>query len=225
MPKKTNTRLEIVRVFSMMMIEKGYTGALITDISKELDISKGNITFYFPTKQHLLDVLTDMLCDFQLKLMEKTCNEGYSSLLAYCLELSAMLSLCAENENAKDFYSAAYTHPSSLEIIRKNDAIKSKPIFRLYCPDWDDRDFEAAEVIVSGIEYGAISATDKAENIELNIRTAIRAILKVYNIPDELIEIKLNKVSKIDYREIGRDLFENFEKYLEETINHANKTT
>lgn len=221
MPKKNNTRLEIIRVASMMTLEKGYSQTLIPDIAKELDISKGNITFYFPTKEHLLGVMTDMLCDYQWQVMEKTCNEGYSSLLAYCLELSAMSALCAENENARDFYFAAYTHPSSLAIIRKNDAEKTKQIFRLYCPDWENRDFEAAEVIVSGIEYGALVEAGKKADLELQIHAAIRAILKVYNIPDELIEIKLKKLSAFDYRKIGRDLFSNFAEYLEETIKSA----
>lgn len=223
MPKKHNTRLEIIRIFSLMMAEKGFNNTKITDIAKALDISKGNLTFYFPTKEHILDVMTDMLCDYQWQVMEKTCNEGYSSLLAYCLELSAMSALCEDNENARDFYFAAYTHPRSLEIIRKNDAGKTKQIFRLFCPDWTDEDFRAAEVIVSGIEYGALVEAGKTNNLKLQTDAALRAILRVYNVPEELIDIKIRKVNAIDYREIGNLLFAGFAKYLEDTINTASE--
>ena len=36
-------------------------------VAKALNMSPGNLTFHYPTKEHLLAVLTDMLCHFQWK--------------------------------------------------------------------------------------------------------------------------------------------------------------
>lgn len=65
----------------------------LSTICDELDMSPGNITFYFPTKEHLLAVLVDMMCDFQWRLMEHEANEGYSSVMALCLELTVIFDI------------------------------------------------------------------------------------------------------------------------------------
>ena len=80
-----------------MFLERGYTDTSIKAISDQLGISTGNLTFYFPAKEHLLAVLVEMLCDFQWKLMERNVDEGNSSLMAMCLELPAMAAICEEN--------------------------------------------------------------------------------------------------------------------------------
>lgn len=50
-------------------------------------MSTGNLTFYFPTMEHLLTELVGLLCKFQWKMLEEEAAEGNSSLLAVCLEL------------------------------------------------------------------------------------------------------------------------------------------
>ena len=53
--RKSNlTRLEIVQVAMKMFLEKGFTNTSAKAISNELNISTGNLTFYFPT--HLLNL-------------------------------------------------------------------------------------------------------------------------------------------------------------------------
>ena len=42
----------------------------------------------------------------------------------------------------------------------KNDAERSKEVFKDYCPDWTDENFAEAEVLVSGIEYATLMTTD-----------------------------------------------------------------
>ena len=65
---RTNTtKLEIIQIASRMFLEKGYSKTTIKSISDELDISAGHLMFYFPTKEHLLLILVDLLCDFQWK--------------------------------------------------------------------------------------------------------------------------------------------------------------
>ena len=92
-----------------MFVNEGYTNSSINKIAKNLDLSVGNITFYFKTKEHLLAILVDELCDYQKRMMAEETEEGYSSLLAYCLELTAMTAVCEESEIARDFYRSAYS--------------------------------------------------------------------------------------------------------------------
>ncbi|MBR2160134.1 MAG: TetR/AcrR family transcriptional regulator, partial [Clostridia bacterium] len=75
-----------------MFLEKGYTNTSTKVMSEELGISTGNFNFHFTKKEDLLAVLVEELCDFQWKLMEEEAQEGVNSLLAYCLELTTMVS-------------------------------------------------------------------------------------------------------------------------------------
>lgn len=219
--KSTITKLEIIQVASKMFLEKGYSNTSIKMICDELEMSPGNVTFYFRTKEHLLAELVDILCNFQRKMMEKEADEGVSSVMAMCLELSTMVVMCEEDENVKEFLFSAYTSPMGLEIIRNNDAQKAKEVFKDYCPDWTDDQFVEAEVLASGVEYATLMTTEDVLPIEIRISGALNNILGIYQVPEEMRKIKINKVLSMDYRKIGRRVLRNFKKYVEQANEQA----
>ena len=73
--KHPNTRGRIIQEAARMFVEEGYSVSSINRLSKTLQLSPGNITFYFPTKEHLLAVLVDEMVDFQNIMMEEYENE------------------------------------------------------------------------------------------------------------------------------------------------------
>ena len=219
--KSTITKLEIIQVASKLFLEKGYSNTSIKMICDELEMSPGNVTFYFRTKEHLLAELVDILCNFQRKMMEKEADEGVSSVMAMCLELSTMVVMCEEDENVKEFLFSAYTSPMGLEIIRNNDAQKAKEVFKDYCPDWTDDQFVEAEVLASGVEYATLMTTEDVLPIEIRISGALNNILGIYQVPEEMRKIKINKVLSMDYRKIGRRVLRNFKKYVEQANEQA----
>ena len=216
--KKTDneTKLGIVQVATGMFLERGYSNTSVRAIANDLNISSGNVTFYFPTKEHLLAVMTELLCDFQWCMMQKELDEGRTSLMAICLELVAMAAICQENETAKDLYLAAYTNPLSLEIIRRNDARRAKEVFGEYCTNWTDEQFREAEVLVSGIEYATLMTTDYTVPLEVRIVGALNQIMVLYNVPQEVRDVKIRKVLAVDYGSIGRRIFTEFTEYIDQ---------
>ena len=216
--KKTDneTKLGIVRVAAGMFLERGYSNTSVRAIANDLNISSGNVTFYFPTKEHLLAVMTELLCDFQWCMMQKELDEGRTSLMAICLELVSMAAICQENETAKDLYLAAYTNPLSLEIIRRNDARRAKEVFGEYCTNWTDEQFREAEVLVSGIEYATLMTTDYTVPLEVRIVGALNQIMVLYNVPQEVRDVKIRKVLAVDYGSIGRRIFTEFTEYIDQ---------
>ena len=94
--KPTPTKSVIIKVASELFFENGFSKTTSTEVCRKAEISAGNLTFYFPTKEHILAVLVKMMIDFQWKEMEAITNEGASSLLAYCLELTTMASVSEE---------------------------------------------------------------------------------------------------------------------------------
>ena len=211
------TKTEILIVASQLFLKQGYSNTSIRAIAQELDMSNGNVTFYYPTKEHILADVINIMCDFQWEMMEREADEGYSSIMALCLELTAMASMCEENEVIKDLYISGYTSPLTLEIIRRNDAERARKVFTETCSDWSDDRFAEAETLISGIEYATLMTTGDSAPLHLRIAGALELILTVYGVPKETRQAKIEKVLALDYRDIGRRVLAEFKDYVAKT--------
>lgn len=197
-----------------MFVEEGYSQSSINRLAKNLKLSPGHITFYFRTKEHLLAVLVDEMFDYQRLMMEQEAREGKSSLLAYCLELTAMAAVCEESEVARDFYASSYASALTLARIRANDAEKTREIFLPFHPDWTEREWIATENIVSGIEYATIMTRETETPLETQIEKTLDTILYLFGVPEETRKIKIEKVLSMDYRSLGHRLLLGFPEYV-----------
>ena len=215
MANSESTKNKILRVSTTMFLEVGYSKTSPQMIAKELKVSTGNLTYYYPTKEHLLAVLTDLLCKYQWKLIKDEADGGMSSLLALCFELMTMAAACEESEVAKDFFVSTYQSPKCLEIIHNNDTARAKEVFAEYCPDWTDEQFREADILVAGIEHATLNAIDKTVPLETRISGALNTIMTIYNVPEEIRRIKIEKVLAMDYRSIGKRIFNEFKEYVE----------
>ena len=215
------TRLEIVSEASAQFLEKGYSNTTIASVAQALEMSKGNLTFYYATKEHLLAELVDILCTFQWEMIDVEANDGISSVMAICLELTAMAGACEEDEVIKDFLISSYTSPICLEVIRRNDAKRAQEVFKSYRPDWSEEQFEEAEILVSGIEYATLMTTGRHVPLETRITGAIHNILGIYGVPADVRDAKLKKVFAMDYRNIGKRVMVDFKKYVAKSNDKA----
>lgn len=219
--KRPNTRLQIIQLAAKMFIEEGYDATSLSKIAKILDLSTGNITFYFKSKDHLLAVLVNELFDFQKLMIEHAADEGKTSLLAYCLELTAIAAICEEDEAARSFYAESYRSPITLDLIRANDTEKTKQIFAEFRQDWTEQDWIATENIVSGIEYATIMTREEDTPLHVQIETALDAIMLLYGVPADLRKAKIVKVLAMDYRALGRRILSEFKEYIDK-VNEEN---
>ena len=215
------TKIEIITEATKQFLEKGYTNTSANAVAKALGMSQGNLTFHYPTKEHLLAILVDMLCDFQWKRMEQEANDGVSSIMAICLELTSMASACESDDTIKDFFLSAYSSPLSLDIIRKNDARRAKEVFGSYCPDWTDEQFAEAEILVSGIEYATLMTAGNPVPMETRISGALNNILGIYGVPEETRKSKLQKVFTLDYMSLGKRILDEFKQYVSDANDDA----
>lgn len=210
------TKAQIVRVATSRFMEVGYSSTTCKSIGDALGISTGHITFYYPTKEHMLAVLVEMLCDFQWKMMNRMVDGGTGELTAFCLELTAMAAICEENQIGKEFYISAYTHPMPLEIIRRNDAARAEKVFADQCSGWTAERFTEAENLVSGIEYAILMTTGDSPPLPVRIRGALEQILLIYEVPEEIRKREIQRVLELDYRGIGKTMLNDFTQYIKE---------
>ena len=218
MSKINNTKQQIIKTSAKLFIAEGYSNVSIAKIGNVLWISKGNITFHFPNKEEILAVLIKELCEFQWLLMEKEAKEGINSLLAYCLELTTLITICEEVEAIRDFYVSAYTIPLTLDIIRKNDTRKTKEVFKEYCPNWTIENWIATENIVSGIECASFITREIDTPLDIQIEKALNSVMLLYGVPKELRDQKIKNVLERDYRALSKRILKEFKEYLEEKL-------
>ena len=204
-----------------MFLEDGYSKTTIRAIAAELEISPGHLMFYFPTKDHLLCEVVDMLCDYQWRLIKRITDEGASQLMAICFELTTMAAACEESEIARDLYISSYTHPLTLEKIRKNDAERAREIFGEYCGGWSDTQFLEAETLISGIEYSTLMTTESSSPLDVRISGALNTLMMIYNVPEEIRQDKIRKALSMDYRSMGKQILSEFIKFVNETTEAA----
>ena len=159
--------------------------------------------------------------DFQRLLIEHAADEGKSSLLAYCLELTSIAAICEEDEPIRDFFTASYISPVTLALIRENDTEKTKEVFGAFSPDWTAEQWTATENIVSGIEYATIMPREADTPLPMQIERTLNAIMLLYGVPEELRRAKIEKVLQMDYRALGRRILAEFKQYIEE-VNEQN---
>ena len=219
--KPSSTKLEIIRVASRLFLEEGYTDTSIRKIGEKVGISPGNVMFHFPTKEHMLAELVDMLCGFQWKLIEDDTAHSLSPVMAICLELVSMAAASEKNEIARDFFVSAYQSPMTLDIIRKNDAERAKKVFAYFCENWTDAQFLEAETLVSGIEYTTLMTTNNSPPLDIRISGALNQILGIYRIPEETIKEKINAVLRMDYLSIGQRVLKEFIEHVEKETDEA----
>lgn len=219
--KIKTTKHDIVRCALNLFLERGFSATTAIHIADAVDISTGNLTYYFPTKEHLLAELVDMLCQYEWKLIEEEAKEGASSLLAVCLELVTIAAACEQDAVAKDFFLASYRNQMTMELIRKNDKQRAMGVFREFCPDWTQEQYESAETLVSGIEYATLLTTEHSAPLETRIAVALEAILTIYQVPEQLRRQKIEKVLALDYRKLSLRILAEFRAYVDHKTEQA----
>lgn len=215
------TRKEIMRCAANRFLNGGYTATTVSSICKSLNMSTGNLTFHYPSKEHMLAELVDMLCEFQWSVMKKEAADGYSSVMAICLELMTMAVACEEDEVARDFFLSTYTSPITVDIIRKKDKERAMEVFKEYCPGWTEEQFIEAETLVSGIEYATLLTTSDSASLETRVAGALNTILNIYNVPEDVRKTKIEKTLALDYRSLGRKILSDFRNYVDHTTEKA----
>jgi len=212
--KDTTTKLEIVQTASECFLELGYSNTSPNLIVRKLGISTGNLTYYYATKEHLLCVLVELLCEFQWQLIEIEADRGIGSIASLCLETMTVATACAENDIARDFFVAVFQSEMCRNYLRNNHALRAKKIFAKQCADWPDRKFQETELLVKGLQYAAIVPTDADIPVKTKIDSALHQILSMYNVDEETRKKEIDRVLAMECRDISKKVLQEFIRYV-----------
>lgn len=197
----------------------GYSSTTFKMIADELGTSPGHITFYFPTKEHVLVELVELLCEFQERLIDYEADKGVGSVLSICIELMTVAAACEENEVARDFFISAFQSRMCLDYLRENHVNRAKKLLADYCRDWTHEQFVEAEILIQGIDYATIISREASVPLETRISAALNQILGIYNIPDEIRKERIDRVLAMDCRGLGNRVLAEFTGFVENESN------
>ena len=211
----TTTKYEIIQLASEYFMNIGYSNTSPKMIAEKLGLSPGNITYYFPTKEHLLAVVVEELCDFQWKMLEAELDQGYGSVASVCMETMSVAVACDESEIARDFFIATFQSELCRNYLRSNHVQRAKKIFAKECAGWTEEQFEEAELFVMGLQYAAIIPTDANIPLKARISGVLNHILSIYRVDEETRQIEIEKVLSQDCRDISRRVLHGFVNFVE----------
>ena len=226
--KNNKTKYDIIRVASELFLENGYSVTSPNTIAKKLNISTGNVTYYFPVKERLLLIIVEMLLDYCWEVFKNETDDGKESLSTVCLEFMTIAAACEQSLIIKDFFVSLCESELCRDSLRNNHVERTKRMLKDQCANWTDEQFQLAELMVIGIYYAMITTNDEVVPLATRIPKALYLILKIYHIDDEIIKAAIEKVLKIDYRKLGKEVEQGFldyvrvtnEKTFETVINH-----
>ena len=210
------TKNAIIRVAIEMFLERGFTNTSARAIAAELGISTGNITFYFPSKEHLLRVLVEMLCDSQWSMLEQQADEEETALMAFCMETMTVAVACEQNEIARDLFLSVFQSELCRNLLRENHVARAERIFSEYCGDWTHQQFRIAEILVMGIQYAVIIPTDVEIPLSERIAGALNQILSIYGVPENNRAEKIRRILALDYNDIRQRVREGSLRYVDQ---------
>ena len=210
------TKNAIIRVAIEMFLERGFTNTSARAIAAELGISTGNITFYFPSKEHLLMVLVEMLCDSQWSMLEQQADDEETALMAFCMETMTVAVACEQNEIARDLFLSVFQSELCRNLLRENHVARAERIFSEYCGDWTHQQFRIAEILVMGIQHAVIIPTDVEIPLSERIAGALNQILSIYGVPENNRAEKIRRILALDYNDIRQRVREGSLRYVDQ---------
>lgn len=188
-----------------MFIEKGYKRTTMLDIIKKADVSAGTFQNIFKTKDGVLKELVDVMYDMQFSIAGSMSSNISNKIMLYAVETSIQLTLVELNENLREIYVEAYTHPNISEYINEKTTDELMKIFGNTLPNYEESDFYEIEIGTSGLMRSfMLKPCDKYFTLTRKIKRFLSMSLSVFNVPQEVQTQIINEVIKLDITSIAK---------------------
>lgn len=218
---QTTRKLEIIKTATEFIFSIGYSKTSPQMIAKKMNMSTGNITHYFPSKEHLLCTIVEMLCEFQWRMFEDSTEKGFGSIGSICMEMMMVATGCEQSEIARDFFSAVFESEMCRNYLRANHVKRYKQIFAKECEGWTDQDFNQAELMAMGLQYSTVAASDADVPLKDKISSALDKVLYIYQVDEETRKREIDKVMHLDYQNMSKQVIDSFIAFVNKTSNDA----
>jgi len=153
----SETEFKIIRSATKLFLENGFSHTTISMICEDSGIGRGNIVYYFHTKEDMLFLLIQELMDYHKSVIKEMLDKTGDVAFSCAMEITTQISLCEHNETARDLYYSAYSHQGIFDFIKEWTAKKNYDLLKNRLPEWTERDFKFKENVASLVEFSALT--------------------------------------------------------------------
>jgi len=213
----SETEFKIIRSATKLFLENGFSHTTISMICSDSGIGRGNIVYYFHTKEDMLFLLLQELMDFHKTVIEETINKTGDVEFACAMEIATQIALCESNPTAYDLYYSAYSHQGIFDFIKEWSAKKNHELLGATLLGWTYEDFCRMENVASHVEFSALTTPcDEKFTLEDKISLVLDSYMKLFDVSKEKRDDIIGKVLKTDYKKVSEEIFN---KFLEKFYN------
>ena len=182
-----------------LFILKGYRETTLADVMAEADVSSSSFRNIFGTKDGILAELVDVMFENQFEMAGSALGDTSSPAMLYAVETAIQMVITERNENLREIYLEAYTHPDIAEQIHRKTATAIAKIFRPYLPECTDSDFYEMEIGTAGIMAGYMARKcDIYFTLERKLDRFLHMALGAYQVPKPEQDAIVSQICKLD---------------------------
>lgn len=182
-----------------LFIEKGYKRTTMNDIIHDADVSAGTFQNVFRTKDGVLMELVRVMFEGQFGSARAVVGKNASPVLLYAVETSIQMTLAELNENLREIYVEAYTHPETAEYIYQQTSTELMQIFGKYLPCCSESDFYEMEIGSAGLMRSYMARPcDKYFTLAHKLERFLSMSLSAYRVPEAEQRAVLDAIAKTD---------------------------
>lgn len=213
--ENNSTQQAIINTATRQFLVNGFRNTSAKMICRELGISPGNLTFWYPTKADILLEFTKKIMSYHERFIEYNKNKGEENIYTYCLEIVVQIALCEERENIRDIYYSMYSEPCTMAYLKDWTAQKNLNILGSYLQDWDLKRFRRAANVTCCIERSALAEPCTEDyTLDDKILLTLTCLLKIYDFEKSERERIINKILATDYHKIKTEMLKELDKYI-----------
>ncbi|MBE7051588.1 MAG: TetR/AcrR family transcriptional regulator [Ruminococcaceae bacterium] len=203
-------RKKLLYVAAKQFLQKGYTMTSLKDIAAEAGTNTGVLMRTFGSKENILAALVKYVLNEQFYQTSNLLKGKIDDkILFYAAETTLQLHIVESDENIREMYGAAYSLPSTTQIIQQTITGKLESIFSEHLPHLETKDFYELEIASGGIMRGFMTIPcDMYFTMDRKIKRFLETTFLVYRVSDEKIKEAIDFVSQFDFKQIAQDLIQ-----------------
>lgn len=211
MPAKRRILTTCVKLF----LEQGYKKTTVAEIISGAEVSCSSFQNIFHAKDGVLLELLQFMYENQFTAARSVTVNDLPPMYVYVTETAIQLTLTELNENLREIYLEAYTHPVALDYIQRSTAKELYRVFACYQPELTERDFYYLDFGSASLMRGYM-ANPCTEDfpLEEKLRCFLTAALRIYHVPEDELQRVLAFVAGLNIRAIAQNVMEELFRQL-----------
>ena len=128
--ENVSTRDKVLYAAASLFWEKGYEKTAIVDIAARAGVNRGSVLFAIKSKENLLRTLVSHVLESTFSSSASLVGETGDPVLSYAVESALQLYMAESREEVREMAAAAYTLPTTSELIYHKAAKRLSELFQ-----------------------------------------------------------------------------------------------